>query len=103
MAEVRNLDIKLISDFNERPIPFGTVDRERNEIVIEAENEGFEGLHDITVVVAIPEYEKPRSSSPIKPIKNTQAKFRVEICATEVEIHSPKRHDTHRMLANLHN
>ena len=103
IVEIRNLDFKLISDFNERPIPFATVDRERNLIVIEAENEGFEGLHDITVVVAIPEYEKPRSSSPIKAIKNTQAKFRVEISLPEVEANSPVRSNTHTMLANMHN
>ena len=54
---MKNLDVKLIHDFNERPIPFATVDRESNQIMIKADNDGFEGLHDVTVVVSIPEFE----------------------------------------------
>jgi len=100
IVEMLNLDVKLISDFNDRPIPFATVDRERDLIVIKADNDGFEGLHDITVVVAIPEFEKPRSSSPIKAIKNTEAKFRVEISLPEVEVSSPSSPSRHTMLTN---
>ena len=47
-----------MSDYTERPIAFATVDREREQIVINTENAGFEGLHDISVVLTIPAYEK---------------------------------------------
>lgn len=51
----------------------------KDQIVISTDNEGFEGLHDISVVIQIPEFEKPHSSSPIKAVRNSEAKFRIEI------------------------
>ena len=60
-------------------MPFATIDRQRKLIIINAENEGFEGLHDISVTVSVPEFERPPRSSPIKPVINREAKFRVEI------------------------
>ena len=90
IVEMCNLEIKLISDFTRRPVPFATVDRNRDVIVIDTDNAGFEGLHDISVEVSIPPFEKPHSSSPIKAVHNCDAKFRVEIGHADV-MSSPVR------------
>ena len=99
IVELSNLDIVLVSDFNEKTVPFATVDRSREVIVIKTDNQGFEGLHDISVVVQIPEFEKPHSSSPIKAIRNCQAKFRVEIFTDVSRSHLTERSRQPRGLA----
>ena len=49
--------------------------------MIRADNEGFEGLHDVTVVVTIPKFGNGKSSSPTKTAKNSEAKFRIDVSA----------------------
>ena len=55
-VEFSSLEIKLISDYTEREVPFALVDRENDCIVINSDKPGFEGLHDISIVVVDSQY-----------------------------------------------
>ena len=48
------MEITLVSDFSERIVAFASVNDTKDQIVINTDNEGFEGLHDISVHVKIP-------------------------------------------------
>ena len=59
-----------MSNFNGQIVAFAHVDKDKDQIVIRTDSEGFEGLHDITVVIEQAESDKPHSSSTLKAIKN---------------------------------
>ena len=56
------MDVHLISDYTERPIPFAVVDKASDCIVISTDNAGFEGLHDISVVVSTGQYSNKQAA-----------------------------------------
>ena len=82
------MDINLISDFTGRPIPFASIDKASDSIIVNTENAGFEGLHDISVVVS----NGGLYTSSQAAVRNNQAKFRVEIApgaSSQGEAQSP--------------